>query len=74
MDISKFFDRVGRDKLMRLAGELGFPLRVLQVSMATYTGPRHMVTSDTVAVGPIFGRQGVPAGSPHAIFEVALYM
>jgi hypothetical protein len=46
----------------------------LQVSMATYTGPRHMVTSDNVAVGPIFSRQGVPAGSPHAIFEVALYM
>jgi hypothetical protein len=74
MDISKFFDRVGRDKLMGLAGELGFPLRALQVSMATYTGPRHMVTSDNVAVGPIYSRQGVPAGSPHAIFEVALYM
>jgi hypothetical protein len=74
MDISKFFDRVGRDKLVEMAGTLGFPLRVLQVSVATYTGPRYMVTSDNVAVGPIYSRHGVPAGSPHAIFEVALYM
>ena len=73
LDLVKAFDSVPYGILVREAKELGYPLRVLRLSLLTYVMPR------TLRVGLVFSktlvaRRGITAGSGTATTEMRLLM
>ena len=69
-DISKAFDRVPRQILIRRALDLGHPATVLRLSMASYAWRRRLVDGSLVSKS-IFPQNGIGPGSAFATFELA---
>jgi hypothetical protein len=73
-DIRKYFDHIRRIPLVEVARITGYPLTLLQISMDTYAAPRRIVLDSGLTSHPLYGQDGILAGSPHAVFETAAYM
>ena len=73
-DIAKCFEHVQRPLLAKLAMELGYPPHVLRLSLSAYSWPRLLKGDFSIVSNPIASQQGIVAGSPLAIFELAAYM
>jgi hypothetical protein len=74
MDISKFFDHVCRLPLADLAVIAHYPVQLLQLSLDVYGAERRIVLDCGLASAPVWARDGIMAGSPHAVFETMAYL
>jgi hypothetical protein len=74
MDISKFFDHVCRLPLADLAVIAHYPVQLLQLSLDVYGAERRIVLDCGLVSAPVWARDGIMAGSPHAVFETMAYL
>jgi hypothetical protein len=74
MDISKFFDHVCRLPLADLAVISHYPVQLLQLPLDVYGAERRIVLDCGLASTPVWARDGIMAGSPHAVFETMAYL
>jgi hypothetical protein len=74
LDIAKFFDHVKRIPLADMANTCGYPVQLLQISLDVYGAERRIVLDNEFVSGPLWARDGIMAGSPHAVFETMAYL
>jgi hypothetical protein len=74
VDVAKFFDHVRRVPLADLARTCGYPVRLLQLSIDVYGAERRIVLDNGFVSSPLWARDGIMAGSPHAVFETMAYL
>jgi hypothetical protein len=73
-DVAKFFDHIRRFPLVQVAATMGYPMQLLRISLSTYAGARRIVMDEGVTSEPLWGTEGVMAGSPHAVYETVAYL
>ena len=65
VDLSTFFESVDHGRLIQVAGEVGFPPLLLELSLRFYRGARVIQAESTVAP-PQYPTRGIIAGCPMA--------
>eukprot|EP00971_Amphidinium_carterae_P328576 6460529-Amphidinium_carterae.1 len=73
LDISKFFERIKHDIMIKLAKEAGFPVRLAWSAARLYRAPK-VVRYGLFASEHIYVKGGVIAGCSIAMALAALYM
>jgi hypothetical protein len=74
MDIAKFFDHIRRFPLAQIAASVGYPMAILRVSLNVYGALRRIVVDEGLISLPLWGTDGILAGSPHAVYETVAYL
>ncbi len=69
----KVVEHMDRLTFRSIAQKMGYPTVPLELSLLSYTWPRHP-TIRKAAGEPIFPARGIAAGSAWAVFELALCM
>ena len=73
LDLVKAFDRVPYHVLIREATQLGYPLRILRLSIATYMADRVIRVDGTISQ-TMRAKRGITAGSGLATAEMRIVM
>ena len=74
IDLSTFFESVDHTRLIQVAGEVGFPPLLLELSLRLYRGAR-VIQAEGTATPPQYATRGIIAGCPMApsLSKVALF-
>jgi len=72
-DVSKAFDRVLHPKLVELAAVQNYHLKILRLSILSYTFERRIVV-DSIVGEPLIPVRGIGPGSAFAVHELAVVM
>ena len=73
LDLVKAFDRVPHDLLVKWAKALGYNLRLLKVSLASYRLPRALQL-EGVCSSVLKATRGITAGAGHAVIELRVLL
>ena len=73
-DVSKCFEQVKAKLLIDAARRHGYPLGILAISLRAYRWKRCMVFEGGIAADAVYPKSGIVAGSPHATFELLVYV
>lgn len=73
LDLVKAFERVPHAALVQRAVSLGYNIRLLRVSLASYRLPR-VLRLDGVCSQLVVAARGITAGSGHAVIELRLLL
>ena len=73
LDLVKAFERIPYDKLVAAARRLGYPLRLLRLSIAAYRLMRTVIVGGTCS-RVLQATRGITAGSAHATTELRLLL
>ena len=72
-DVTKCFENVGHEALIRLAVALQFPSAILRLSVASYRWSRSLIWDASIVMTELYATRGIVAGSGFATYELSAY-